>query len=170
MDIHLDDESVACSACDKPLHSHCRIKEDDTFYCDTCYTEKDIKREVIEFEIPEVIRRTYIETYRSCPHKFLQEVINGNHQGATCYTQIGIDLHDLFEKGLVERHYTIEQMREDYTRIWQDVYPDMDLFKDEEQKDAMWKRSMDSIDTFYHVLPSIPMPIMTRRNNTFLYR
>lgn len=156
-------ETVMCSSCSKPLHVDCRIKEEDKFYCDTCYTQKDIVREAVEFNIPEVIRRTYIETYRSCPHKFLKEVIEDNHQGPTCYTQIGIDLHDLFEIGLNDRSYTIDMMKQDYTQIWNNVYPDMDLFRDDAQKEDMWKRSIDSIETYYHVLPSIPIPMVTEQ-------
>ena len=42
--------------------------------------------------IPDVIRRSHIETYRSCPYKFYMEVIKGMEQGDTIYTKMGTDL------------------------------------------------------------------------------
>lgn len=155
--------TTTCVACSRTLHEDCRINRNGDSYCDVCFIDVDTKREVIEFAIPEVIRRTYIETYRSCPHKFLKEVLEGNESPPTCYTQVGIDLHDLFEKGLNDRTYTKDDMMADYLKFWHDVYPGMNLFKDDEQKDAMWERSLASIETFYHVLPSIPMPMVTEQ-------
>ena len=155
--------SVLCSVCFSSLHEDCRIKEGDTFFCDTCYTERDMKPKRVDFAIPEVIRRTYIETYRTCPHRFLKEVIEGHESPATCYTQIGIDLHDLFEKGLNDRTYAIHSMVADFMTIWDETYPTMNLFTDEQQKEDMYKRAMDSIETYYMLLPDIPIPLVTEQ-------
>ena len=113
----------------------------------------------ITFEIPESIRRTYIELYRTCPYKFLKEVIEGHRSPATCYTQIGIDLHDLFEEALHDRQLSKSKFFKKYNEFW-DNYPD-ELFESEEQKETMWKRVEDSIDTFYLILPGMPMPFVT---------
>lgn len=150
-----------CSTCDNALHKECVIDVDGVIFCDNCYTVRAQTPERVQFEIPESIRRTYIETYRSCPFKFLKEVIEGNQQPPTCYTQVGIDLHDMFEKGLNDRHYDIHTMINDFDKIWNHVYPEMDLFESDKQKSDMYSRAMDSIDTYYNVLPDIPIPMTT---------
>lgn len=148
-------KTVKCSTCNTPLHKDCAIN-DGAVFCDVCYTVREETPERIEFTIPEHIRRTYIETYRSCPYKFLKEVIEGNPQPPTCYTQIGIDLHELFEKAVNDRGYTKSDMETQFALCWLQ-YPD-DLFESEKQKSDMAIRAQDSIDTFYHVLPTIPLP------------
>lgn len=165
--LDMTQEGVQCSVCSFGLHVDCSIKEDGKDYCDSCYVLRTEEPEKIQFEIPDSIRRTYIELYRSCPHKFLKEVIEGNEAPETCYTRIGIDLHDLFEKGLVDRSYNIEQMKSEYQVIWDDTYPELDLFDSEKQQEDMYQRSQDSIDTFHSVIDSIPIPIMTEEKIRF---
>lgn len=152
-------KETKCSQCNSPLHRDCAIKDDGTFFCDTCYTVKESEPEVIKWEMPEFIRRTYIETYRSCPHKFFLEVLQGHEAPPTCYTQIGIDLHELFDKAVNDRSYKIEQMRFDMEKYW-NMYSDT-LFDSEKQKDDMAQRIVDSIDGFYSILPNIPLPFVT---------
>lgn len=154
---------TTCDTCHSPLHKECAIKDGGVF-CDVCYTVSQETPKKIEFQIPDVIRRTYIETYRTCPFKFLKEVIEGHEQPPTCYTQIGIDLHDLFEATLNDRSGTIEQMKEAFRIIWEG-YPD-ELFT-HTTREKMWERSQNSIDTFYHLLPSIPIPMVTEQKITF---
>lgn len=145
--------------CEGALHKDCAIKEDGKHYCDGCYTIMLQTPKKVEYEIPEHIRRTYIETYRTCPYKFLKEVLEGNAQPPTCYTQVGIDLHELFEKALLDRTFTASMMREAFQVYW-DGYSD-DLFKDEEQRMNMAERAEASIKTFYTILPGIPTPFTT---------
>lgn len=153
-------EQTTCAQCESPLHKDCAIKEDGAFFCDLCYTLKEEQPKVIEWELPEHIRRTYIETYRSCPFKFLKEVLEGNQQPATCYTQIGIDLHELFEKAILNKEYHRIDMQDDWNEYW-DNYPDT-LFESKRQKDDMQQRAQDSMDTFYaKVLPTLDPTFIT---------
>ena len=148
-----------CATCNSPLHKECAIKEDGASFCDVCYTVKEETKEKVNFEIPDVIRRTYIETYRTCPHKFFKEVIEGHTTPPTCYTQIGVDLHKLFEKAIHNRNYTRENMEEEYQEIW-NAYPD-DLFESDKQRETMKARVIESIDNFYYIIKDMPIPIMT---------
>lgn len=147
--------------CEGPLHKECAIKEDGDHYCDTCHIVKSSEPMKLSFELPEYIRRTHIETYRLCPFKFKNEVLDGVAQPPTCYTQVGIDLHDLFEKALHDRSYHIDMMRDDYAALWNE-YPD-ELFETEKQKEDMAKRAEDSIKTFYNTLISLPKPFVTEK-------
>ncbi len=152
---------VKCHTCQHDLHEECAIKEDGTFFCDVCYTVKAETPAIIEWELPDHIRRTYIETYRTCPFKFLEEVLKGEKQPPTCYTQIGIDLHELFEQAIHDRNFSRKQMESEFKFHWNQYTND--LFESEQQKENMKQRSIDSMDTFYHILPNIPMPFATEQ-------
>ena len=152
--LSIDDmrKSTRCDTCQSPIHKECAIKDGGTF-CDLCYTVRDAEAGGVAFEMPEEIRRTYIELYKSCPHKFLKEVIEGNESSPTCYTQIGIDLHELFDQ-CSNRFFPKEDMLETWEHIW-GLY-DPNLFESKEQKEKMYQRAIDSINTFYVVLPTLP--------------
>lgn len=147
--------------CEGHLHKECAIKEDGEHYCDTCHIIKSSSPKKLSFELPEYVRRSHIETYRLCPYKFKMEVLEGNVQPDTCYTKVGNDLHELFEKALHDRSYTHQNMTADYAKLWNE-YPE-DLFETSKQKEDMAKRAEDSIKTFYTTLLSIPMPFVTEK-------
>lgn len=159
---------TSCGICQNPLHEDCAIKEDGALFCDMCYTVKISEPKKVEFDVPDFIRRTYIETYRSCPFKFFKQVIEGNEQPPTCYTQVGIDLHDYFEKGLNDRTYNEQNMLDDFQDVWDNKYPAMDLFESEDQKKKMYQRGLDSISTYYKLIDNIPMPFITEE--TIFYK
>jgi len=156
-------KETRCSSCNTPIHRECAINDSAPF-CDVCHTVKTETPEKVEFTIPEIIRRTYIETYNSCPYKFLKEVVEGIEQPPTCYTQIGIDLHDAFELAVNDRSATIDMMKNSFKEIW-DQYTD-DLFT-MTTREKMWLRSQDSIDTFYQVIETMPIPMVTEEKIIF---
>ena len=153
-----------CEVCHKPTHSFCLIKEDDKAYCDHCYVAKTEEKYVPE--LPSTIRRTYIELYRSCPRKFRLEVLEGHASPPTKYTQVGIDLHDLFEKAVNDRTYTKAQMWQDYHPMFKKCIDD-ELFDDELDIKKFQDRAEQSINTFYEVLPSIPQPFVTEQTISY---
>lgn len=109
-------------------------------------------------QIPEVIRRTYIETYRACPHKFLKEVIEGNTQPPTSYTQIGIDLHEIFDQACNDPAYpkeiAVSSMEQSFKEYSDDLFNSG--FSSDNRTD-MWERTINSINTFFDtVLPALP--------------
>ena len=158
-----ESSKITCSKCSNVIHEDCAIDDRGTLFCDTCYTNQVAEPPKTEHAIPEVIRRSYIETYRTCPFKFLKQVIEENEQPPNCYTQIGIDLHDLFEKGLNDRSYEDVHMQADFDSIWQNVYPNMDLFESKTQQEQMYDRAEKSIETFYQIIDDIPMPMVTEQ-------
>jgi RecB family exonuclease len=150
------------------MHAECAIQDGGVF-CDVCYVTRKEDTPKMTFTIPDVIRRTYIETYRKCPHKFFKEVLERNVQPPTSYTQIGIDLHEIFEsacKGI--------ETKEDALRIMQqkfDGYSDT-LFDSgfaSDNRTDMWTRTIESIGTFFDVtLPSLPaVPFTTEETIEF---
>ena len=153
-------KETRCAICTEPLHKDCAIKDGGTFYCDVCYTVKE-ENNVIDTNIvvPEVIRRSYIETYKACPYKFYMEVIKGMESPPNIYTQLGIDVHTLLDKASNDRGYTKKQMVADFDAMWYNYSPT--LFESEKQKEQMYQRAIDSIDTAYTIIPNLPDPYKT---------
>lgn len=159
-------KETRCSSCSKPLHKDCAINDGGTF-CDVCYTVREEEPMAhIEFEMPESIRRSYIETYEECPYKFLKQVIEKNEAKPTCYTQVGIDLHQLFDKATNDRSYKQEKMEHDFYMLYWNQYNDS-LFETQELKEKMEERSNKSIEVFYKTIEDMPPPFATEQ--TILY-
>ncbi len=158
-----------CCMCNSPLHEDCAIKENNQLYCDVCYTVKEEEGvNIIEnVTIPKVIRRSYIETYKSCPYKFYLQVIKGVEKDySNIYAQIGIDLHKLFEKACHNHKYLESDMFEEFLTIW-DNYSPTD-FDHEEQRKMLYERAITCIEMFYKVLSTLPkIPHCTEKQIIF---
>ena len=145
---------VTCSVCSKELHEECAVKKEGEFLCDLCNMEKRATgKKDKSIVIPEVIRRSHIETYRTCPFKFMHEVINNVVQPPNIYTQLGIDLHDMFDKEGRENFYgSPEVMKEEYMKLFEE-YPD--YFFERVSRNDMKKRAETSIETFYNIIANM---------------
>lgn len=154
-------ETVAvCGVCANSTHSFCLVPKDEKMVCDVCYVLDVQEVKAYQFEMPDHIRRTNIETYRKCPNKFKLEVLEGHAQPPRTYTQVGIDLHEVFEKALLDRSFT-KQMQIDEYYQYLEKHREMELYKDQEEEDSFTKRAMDCIDNFNLILPTKPMPFIT---------
>lgn len=160
------DSKKACSVCNGTTHSFCLITEDGIEYCDHCFILKDQEKDKVTFDVPEEVRRTHIETYRSCPRKFYLEVIQDNKMPDNPYTRVGSDLHELFEKAILDRTYSKEQFNKEYEPMHIQQVED-GIYDDEEQISAFQKRAEDSIETFYEAIPGIPPAFITEETVHF---
>lgn len=167
LDIQPNQSTVNCSVCSKPIHKECAINKDGTTFCDTCYTSKteDDNNPKLQFEIPPFIRRSYIETYISCPYKFYNQVILEHEQPENIYTKLGIDLHELFNKASNHPEYFKVDMINDFYTLYY-AYPET-LFEDDTIHKTMEVRALDSIDTFYEVTKFMPQPFKTEETLQF---
>jgi len=170
-EITKEQKTVKCEVCDKTIHKECAINKGGTF-CDVCYLAKSEELTNPTFDkslIPDVIRRSHIQTYIDCPFKFYNEVILGHKQPENIYAQIGIDTHELFDHASNATKYIKEDMYRDYKAKF-DAYPDS-LFETiigDATKEDMYKRGTDSIETFYNILPNLPfMPYQTEQTLIF---
>lgn len=138
-----------CSVCSKPVHEECKIVKDEKVYCDLCFTKEKSGKNKKEIDIPDVIRRSNIETYRTCPYKFMHEVINKNEQPANIYTQLGIDLHDMFdEEGKTGKYGSSDNMIDEYLKLF-NAYPEE--FFERVDKVKMKNRAINSIACYYEI-------------------
>lgn len=167
-----------CVECNATLHRDCAVKTDEGLYCDTCNASRvvAVEKKPLDIEIPTVIRRSHIEQYRSCGYSLylsLKEgVLQHNNESdeedgdESIYAKLGRDLHELFDQGCISRTLLKGQMKEAFSHLWYNYDPS--LFESEEFKDKMWKRAMDSIETFYTVLESLPVtPFAGEQNIIF---
>lgn len=159
-------DAKICQKCGKPIHSDCAINDGGTF-CDMCYLQKDEEITINPYteKIPNVIRRSYIDVYRKCPYKFYMSVIKDNPMPNNIYTKLGIDLHDMFEKGSNDKSYDKEKMIKDFKEIFKTY--DESMFKDLQQKADMFTRGLDSIDTFIEINKEMPSPYATEVKTEF---
>lgn len=150
-------DKTRCSVCDGSLHKDCALTKDNQNYCDNCYAVDEQSPNLPQsFTIPEVIRRSYIETYRACPYKFYREVLMGETADENgIHAQIGIDLHELFGKACLENpNYTKEHMTDEFRPIWNNY--EAGKFSCIEQQSELLSRSKECITRFYEILPSFP--------------
>lgn len=156
---HIKDlrKAVNCSSCNKPLHKECAIKDGGTFFCDVCYTvkgETQFEQITKELVIPDVIRRSYIQTYKDCPYKFYMEVIKGIQEPQNIYAKLGNDLHELFEKACTNKEFQKKHMLDEFETIWYNYPPT--IFEDTKQHKALHTRAINCIDNFYKTLETLP--------------
>jgi hypothetical protein len=161
-------KETKCSVCNKPLHKDCAIK-DSVVLCDVCYVVKDEGGKDLKeaFKVPEIIRRSYIEEYKSCPYSFYLNVIKGVEKESSSFAQIGIDLHVLFSQ-VCSRKLDTSKGTDEIIRVYKGIFDkyedklfeqDLHLYKDMDLanfKSKMWKQSLDAIDTFFSVLATLP--------------
>lgn len=158
------DGKTTCATCSAPLHKECAVLRDGISYCDEHATIHVVThKDVI---LPDTIRRSNIELYRKCAYAFYLHVIKGMEIPGNVYTQVGIDLHDLFNKASKDLSYSRKDMKEDFTILW-DAYP-KSFFTSDGLEDKMHTRAIDSIDAFYTLLPTFPaIPFATEQKIEF---
>lgn len=148
----IKDKSVLCKVCNALLHPDCAI-QDNGYMCDTCYTEAFNAPEVLEFDVPDVIRRSYIKEYDDCPYKFYVHHAKGLEQPPNIYAQMGIDLHELFERGSKEENYHQVDMEKDFRFMFDDYSDELfeGLYGNTTEQD-MYDKGIASIKAFYDVI------------------
>mgnify|MGYP003391013122 FL=1 len=156
-----------CEACKKHAHVFCLISKGEQKVCDLCYIKETEEKPSYSFILPEHIRRTHIETYRKCPNKFKLEVLEERPQPQRPYTQVGIDLHEIFEQAVKDRSFTHEHRVNDYKTIYLPRQIEQSIFESEDEQRNYLKRAMDSLTHFDMVLPNIPMPFMVEETLQF---
>lgn len=152
-------KEINCSKCEKPVHKECASSVGSNKLCDACLIIHDERpsSKYGEFEMPKAIRRSHIETYKSCPYKFYQEVIKGKAMPPNEYTQVGIDVHDILE-AVVTENISLEKAIEWNNDNFKD-YPD-ELFTSK-TRDAMFRRAERSIHTLFETVPYQDWEIVT---------
>lgn len=135
------ENKTLCVKCGVEICEDCSTR--NKFKCDKCADKLKIK-------IPDVIRRSSIEDYKSCPYYFKLHVIDGNEPRQNVLARLGSDLHDLYEhiqRGDVEIGDIDTQTDWILSRIEED-YPEEDMNRVEQ-------RARISNQSFVKLLPTL---------------
>ena len=153
-----------CVICGKPLHKECAIIKDEV-YCDTCYLDKSDKVDsAVSIAIPDVIRRSYIQTYKDCPYQFYKEVIEGVEVPMGSHAQVGIDFHkyaEMASKGEINSPEELIKLMDNKFKEYDDEMFERDLilYKDmtvEGLRNKLWQQCCESAHTLFDVLKTLP--------------
>lgn len=135
------ENSTLCTKCGVPLCDICSSR--NKFKCEKCSDKQKIA-------IPNVIRRSSIEDYKSCPYYFKLHVIDGNEPKQNVLARLGSDLHDLYEniqRGDVDM-CDINSQEDWIIANIMDDYP-------EEDEQKLWDRTKTCNESFAKLLPSL---------------
>lgn len=96
---------VHCVDCSKPMHSECAAHciKCGKVLCDLCALNNRFKcaeclgATVGGIEI-EKVRRSNIDLYDECAHAFYLNVVKGIEQPGNAYSEVGVELHDIFDR------------------------------------------------------------------------
>lgn len=162
-------KTTTCSHCNKIMHNTCaqHCTSCNAPLCDTCFEEHKGLCPSCITETPKIefIRRSYVEDYRKCPYKFYLEAIKGIQLPNNCYAQVGIDLHELFDKYSQSYIDNILPIKKEWENM-KENYDDK-LFETKELKEKLFQRGDDSIETFVLKHNQMPLPYMTEQRMTF---
>lgn len=162
------EESVECSICNKPVHKLCSIKDGDKFYCDMCYVNKtevsDAPKE--DIVLLDVIRRSYLESYRTCPYLAYHYVVKKMEFNSSSFAQLGIDLHELFYdynySKVQGKYYKKQDMIADFRKLFSKYEDnmfesDLILYSNrtiDEHKEQLYNQGLACIEHFYLITES----------------
>ena len=135
------ENKTICTKCGVEICDECSTR--NRFKCDKCADVQKIK-------IPELIRRSSIEDYKSCPYYFKLHVIDGNEPKQNVLARLGSDLHDLYEH-IQRGDIPIEQIDEESLHIIDDImkeYPGEDYEK-------LYNRTEICNISFKNLLPTL---------------
>jgi RecB family exonuclease len=116
------------------------------------------KSEEKEIVLPDVIRRSYIDTYEACPYKFYLEVVKRLEPPETIYTALGSDLHELFDKYSWTENPDPKKMIDEFEPYFNKYTPE--LFGSV-SRIKMIDRAEASIENFVKVHASMAKPWIT---------
>lgn len=135
------ENKTLCAKCGAEICDEC--SSENKFKCNKCADKQKLK-------IPDVIRRSHIEDYRSCPYYFKLSVIDGLETNQHVLARLGSDLHDLYEhiqRGDVKILNIPYQTNGILENIMKD-YPDEDF-------DKLYDKSIRCNDNFVELLPTL---------------
>lgn len=172
-------KETRCATCNAMLHKDCAIKDGGTFLCDVCFTVKEegsVSLQTTNFEMPSIIRRSYIELYKSCPYAFYLSVIKKENTISSSFAQIGIDLHELFHLASTREIKNIEDMMVVFKNCWNQYQDslfeqDLNLYKNmsiNDLRNKLYNQSLKAIEQFFNILKTLPkQPFCLEKNIKF---
>ena len=135
------ENKTICTKCGIDMCEDCATK--NKWKCTKCADKQKIK-------IPDVIRRSSIEDYKSCPYYFKLHVIDGNEPNQNILARLGSDLHDMYEK--IQRGEMNIDKIENYTK---EILEKIEEDYGDNFDDRIYERSEICNRNFIKLLPNL---------------
>ena len=135
------ENTLVCVKCGMEICEDCGIP--NKYKCEKCADKSKIK-------IPDVIRRSSIEDYKSCPYYFKLHVIDGNQPKQNIMARLGSDLHDMYEN--IQRGEISVDEIETYT---EQILKDIELEYGEGCDNRIYDRANVCNQNFIKLLPKL---------------
>jgi len=146
-----------CIKCGVHLCDDCSLT--NQFKCKPCNGVEDTKVDL------EFVRRSYIETYKVCPHAFKLLAIDKVEPPNSIYAEIGIKLHDLFEQASlnqIDKSAMIKEFTDWFgTKTLEDFENYQRLLDTEDFRKREYQGAMTSIDNYFNMESTMPRPHKT---------
>lgn len=130
-----------CVKCGVLICDDCSIT--NKYKCNKCADKQKLK-------IPDVIRRSSIEDYKSCPYYFKLHIIDGNEPKQNVLARLGSDLHDMYEQ-IQRNQIALQDIESHSKKIIEDIlttYP-------EEERERLESRTEVCNKSFEKLLPTL---------------
>lgn len=137
------ENKTLCAKCGADICDDCSSK--NKFKCNKCADKQKL-------QIPDVIRRSHIEDYKSCPYYFKLSVIDGLKTNQHVLARLGSDLHELYEsvqRGDIDANLSDMTLAFDwYIAHIENDYPEEDMGR-------IWDKSEICNNNFLELLPTL---------------
>jgi CRISPR/Cas system-associated exonuclease Cas4 (RecB family) len=140
------------------------------FLCDDCSLTNQFKclscngKTVPKIDL-EYVRRSYIETYKICPHAFKLLAIDGIETPSSIYAEIGIKLHELFEQaslGQIDKLKMHSEFLKWFSNFTLDDFEGYQRLLDtEEFRKREYAGALTSIENYFQMESEMPAPFKT---------
>lgn len=165
----IEGEHTTCSnpSCNKVMHMDCVAKciKCGEVICDTCSLANKFMCNKCSKEdelVVDYLRRSSIETYKTCPYQYYLQEIAKVPSVENVYATNGIILHDLFAKYSQNPELTKEEFYEEYRIAYSNI-PD-DRFDSPNQKEALYEKGKNSIKGYFEEEAKMPFPYMVEQD------
>lgn len=130
------ENKTLCVKCGTEICDSC--SQINKYKCEKCSDKAKIK-------IPDIIRRSSIEDYKSCPFYFKLHVIDGHEPKQHVLARLGSDLHDLYEQ--LQRKeiemFDISNHCNDILQKIEEDYPEEDMTRIKEKIETCNKNFLE---------------------------
>lgn len=162
----VNEEDVVYSCVDKsPMHKDCanickscgEYLTDLQFMRNKCKCVTQIKSSL------EVVRRSHIDLYKTCPHAFYRECVLKEEQETNKYALHGIILHEIFDKYSLQTQISKENLQWEFAERWEKEKGDIEPGLNEQ----LYEKGLNAIDGFMAFHDSVDLPFITEENIIF---
>lgn len=162
----IDESDVVYSCVDKsPMHKECanNCKSCGGYLTDMQFMRNKCKCVVQIKSSLNIVRRSHIDLYRTCPYAFYRECILGDEQETNKYALHGIILHEIFDKYSTQTNISKEDLQWEFAERWEKEKGTIEPGLNEQ----LYEKGLNAIDGFMAFHSLVGLPFITEENIHF---